>query len=135
MIEAAKKANAWDFIQSFPDGLETIVGERGVKLSGGQRQRIAIARAILKDPAILLLDEATSSLDAESERVVQDALNTLMEGRTSIIIAHRLATIREVDQIFVIDGGQIIEQGTHEELSSLPDGAYNTLAKLQFEPI
>jgi ATP-binding cassette subfamily B protein len=135
LMEAAKKANAWDFIQSFPEGMETIVGERGVKLSGGQRQRIAIARAILKDPAILLLDEATSSLDAESERMVQDALNTLMEGRTSIIIAHRLATIREVDQIYVIDNGQIIEQGTHEELSRLPDGAYNTLAKLQFQPI
>lgn len=135
LIEAARKANAWDFIKSFPEGLDTIVGERGVKLSGGQRQRIAIARAILKDPAILLLDEATSSLDAESERMVQDALNTLMEGRTSIIIAHRLATIREVDQIFVIDNGQIIEQGTHDELSRVPDGAYNTLAKLQFEPI
>jgi len=135
IISAAKQANAWDFIQSFPEGLDTKVGERGVKLSGGQRQRIAIARAILKDPAILLLDEATSSLDAESERAVQEALNTLMEGRTSIIIAHRLATIREVDQIFVIDNGQIIEQGTHEELSGIEDGAYNTLAKLQFEPI
>lgn len=135
IIDAAKQANAWSFIQSFPEGLDTLVGERGVKLSGGQRQRIAIARAILKDPAILLLDEATSSLDAESERVVQEALNTLMQGRTSIIIAHRLATIREVDQILVIDKGQIIEQGTHEELSSIEDGAYNTLAKLQFEPI
>jgi ABC-type multidrug transport system fused ATPase/permease subunit len=135
IIEAAKKANAWDFIQTFPEGLDTLVGERGVKLSGGQRQRIAIARAILKDPAILLLDEATSSLDAESEKVVQDALATLMEGRTSIIIAHRLATIRDVDQIFVIENGQIIEQGTHTELSQREEGAYNTLAKLQFEPI
>ena len=135
MIEAARKANAWDFIRSFPEGLETVVGERGVKLSGGQRQRIAIARAILKDPAILLLDEATSSLDAESEKAVQDALNKLMEGRTSIIIAHRLATIRDVDRIFVIDKGQIIEQGTHEELSLIEDGMYNSLAKLQFEPI
>lgn len=135
VIEAARKANAWDFIQGFPEGLGTLVGERGVKLSGGQRQRIAIARAILKDPAILLLDEATSSLDAESEKVVQDALATLMEGRTSIIIAHRLATIRDVDQIFVIDNGQIIEQGTHTELSQREKGAYNTLAKLQFEPI
>jgi ABC-type multidrug transport system fused ATPase/permease subunit len=133
IIDSARKANAWDFIQSFPDGLETIVGERGVKLSGGQRQRIAIARAILKDPAILLLDEATSSLDAESEKQVQEALNKLMEGRTSIIIAHRLATIRDVDQIYVLDNGQIIEQGTHESLSSIEDGIYNSLAKLQFE--
>jgi len=133
IIEAARQANAWDFIQSFPEGLDTIVGERGIKLSGGQRQRIAIARAILKDPCILLLDEATSSLDAESEKMVQDALNTLMEGRTSIIIAHRLATIRDVDCIYVIDNGKIIEQGTHDELSMLEDGAYNSLAKLQFE--
>jgi ATP-binding cassette, subfamily B, bacterial len=133
IIDAARKANAWDFIQSFPDGLETIVGERGVKLSGGQRQRIAIARAILKDPAILLLDEATSSLDAESEKQVQEALNKLMEGRTSIIIAHRLATIRDADQIYVLDNGQIIEQGTHESLSSMEEGIYNSLAKLQFE--
>lgn len=135
IIEAAVKANAWDFIQTFPDGLDTLVGERGVKLSGGQRQRIAIARAILKDPAILLLDEATSSLDAESEKMVQDALHKLMQGRTSIIIAHRLATIRDVDQIFVLDNGQIIEQGTHDELSSREEGAYNTLAKLQFQPM
>jgi len=133
IIEAARQANAWDFIQTFPEGLDTIVGERGIKLSGGQRQRIAIARAILQDPAILLLDEATSSLDAESEKMVQDALNTLMRGRTSIIIAHRLATIRDVDCIYVIDDGKIIEQGTHEELSMLEDGAYNSLAKLQFE--
>lgn len=131
--KAAKMANAWEFIMGFPEGLETIVGERGVKLSGGQRQRIAIARAILKDPAILLLDEATSSLDAESEKVVQDALNVLMEGRTSIIIAHRLSTIRDVDQIYVIEGGRIVEQGTHTELSMIEEGAYNSLAKLQFE--
>ncbi|MEO1624657.1 MAG: ABC transporter transmembrane domain-containing protein [Bacteroidota bacterium] len=133
VIDAAKKANAWEFITSFPEGLETIVGERGIKLSGGQRQRIAIARAILRDPAVLLLDEATSALDAESEKVVQDALNTLMEGRTSIIIAHRLATIRDVDCIYVIDNGRIIERGTHEELSARENGAYSSLAKLQFE--
>jgi ATP-binding cassette, subfamily B, bacterial len=133
IMEAAKKANALDFIESFPDGFETVVGDRGIKLSGGQRQRIAIARAILKDPAILLLDEATSALDAESERVVQEALNTLMEGRTSIVIAHRLATIREVDCIYVIDGGRIVEKGTHEELSALENGVYNSLAKLQFD--
>ncbi|MBI1223785.1 MAG: ATP-binding cassette domain-containing protein [Bacteroidetes bacterium] len=132
IIEAARQANAWNFIQKFPEGLDTIVGERGVKLSGGQRQRIAIARAILKNPAILLLDEATSSLDAESEKVVQDALDKLMEGRTSIIIAHRLATIRNVDKICVIDGGRIVEEGTHEELEAMTDGLYNSLAKLQF---
>ncbi|MFN7119589.1 MAG: ABC transporter ATP-binding protein, partial [Saprospiraceae bacterium] len=135
VIEAAKQANAWDFIRSFPDALDTIVGERGVKLSGGQRQRIAIARAILKDPAILLLDEATSSLDAESEKLVQEALNRLMENRTSIIIAHRLATIRDVDCIYVLENGQIVEQGTHEALSMLEDGIYNALAKLQFESV
>lgn len=133
IIAAARQANAWDFIQSFPEGLSTLVGERGVKLSGGQRQRIAIARAILKDPAILLLDEATSSLDAESEKLVQEALNKLMVGRTSIIIAHRLATVRDVDCIYVLDNGTIIEKGTHEELSAIEDGAYNALAKLQFE--
>jgi ABC-type multidrug transport system fused ATPase/permease subunit len=132
LIEAAKQANAWEFISGFPDGLDTVVGERGIKLSGGQRQRIAIARAILKNPAILLLDEATSSLDAESEKVVQEALDKLMEGRTSIIIAHRLATVRNVDKICVLDGGRIVEEGTHEELSALPDGLYNSLAKLQF---
>ncbi len=133
VIEAAKKSNSWDFIRLFPEGLETIVGERGIKLSGGQRQRIAIARAILRNPSILLLDEATSSLDAESEKVVQDALNLLMENRTSIIIAHRLATIREVDKIYVLDGGQIVEEGTHEELSEKEDGIYAHLAKLQFD--
>jgi ATP-binding cassette subfamily B protein len=132
IIAAAKDANAWEFLSAFPEGLDTLVGERGIKLSGGQRQRIAIARAILKDPAILLLDEATSSLDAESERLVQEALNRLMVGRTSIIIAHRLATIREVDCIYVIDQGHIAEMGTHEELSEKTDGIYNGLAKLQF---
>ncbi|AFC25913.1 ABC transporter ATP-binding protein [Saprospira grandis] len=133
LIEAAQKANAWEFIQQFPEGLDTIVGERGITLSGGQRQRIAIARAILKDPKILLLDEATSALDAESERLVQDALNTLMQGRSSIIIAHRLATIREVDRIYVLEHGEIIEQGNHQELSQKEDGVYQQLAKLQFE--
>jgi ABC-type multidrug transport system fused ATPase/permease subunit len=135
VIEAAKQSNSWEFIRTFPETLDTLVGERGVKLSGGQRQRIAIARAILKNPAILLLDEATSSLDAESEKLVQEALDTLMEGRTSIIIAHRLATIREVDTIFVLDQGQIVEQGTHDELSELENGLYSGLAKLQFEQV
>jgi ABC-type multidrug transport system fused ATPase/permease subunit len=132
---ATQKANALEFIEKFPEGFDTIVGDRGIQLSGGQRQRVAIARAILKNPAILLLDEATSSLDAESERVVQEALNRLMEGRTSIIIAHRLATIREVDQIYVIENGTIVEAGTHEELSDRPGGAYSALARLQFQPI
>ncbi|HFA49712.1 MAG TPA: ATP-binding cassette domain-containing protein [Bacteroidetes bacterium] len=134
VIQAAHQSNSWEFIQSFPDGLNTVIGERGVKLSGGQRQRIAIARAILKNPAILLLDEATSSLDSESEKVVQDALEKLMEGRTSIIIAHRFTTIREVDCIYVLDGGKVVEKGTHEELTLL-DGKYNSLANMQFENI
>jgi ABC-type multidrug transport system fused ATPase/permease subunit len=131
IIDAARKANAWNFIQGFPEGLDTIVGERGVKLSGGQRQRIAIARAILKDPAILVLDEATSSLDAESEHLVQEALETLMKDRTTLIIAHRLATIKKVDRIYVIDKGQIIEQGTHEELLNDGSGTYSNLIRLQ----
>ena len=133
IIAAARKAHAWDFISTFPDKLETIVGERGIKLSGGQRQRIAIARAILRNPSILLLDEATSSLDAESEKVVQEALHNLMENRTSIIIAHRLATIRDVDCIYVLENGRIVEQGTHDELSAIDDGVYSSLARLQFE--
>lgn len=133
IIMAATQSNSWEFIDSFPDGLDTIVGERGIKLSGGQRQRIAIARAILKDPKILILDEATSSLDAESEKLVQDALDLLMENRTSIIIAHRLATIREVDCIYVIDKGKIIEKGTHSELIENESGTYSALARLQFE--
>jgi len=131
--EAARKANALEFIDTFPEGLQTLVGERGVKLSGGQRQRIAIARAILKDPAILILDEATSALDAESERLVQDALDVLMQNRTTIIIAHRLATIRKVDRIYVLREGQIAEQGTHDELANLDEGIYANLVKLQFE--
>jgi ABC-type multidrug transport system fused ATPase/permease subunit len=135
ILEAAKQANATEFIERFPEGLETIVGDRGIKLSGGQRQRIAIARAILRNPAILILDEATSSLDAESERVVQDALNKLMVGRTSIVIAHRLATIREADCIYVLEHGEIVEKGTHEDLWNREDGAYSALAKLQFEMI
>lgn len=130
---AAIQSNSWAFIQSFPEGLDTIVGERGVKLSGGQRQRIAIARAILRDPTLLILDEATSSLDAESEKMVQEALGTLMKGRTSIIIAHRLATIRDVDRIYVIDNGIIAESGTHSELNAKPDGLYQKLAALQFQ--
>ncbi|WBA42113.1 ABC transporter ATP-binding protein [Hymenobacter canadensis] len=133
IMQAARKANAWQFISSFPEGLDTLVGERGIKLSGGQRQRVAIARAILKNPAILLLDEATSALDSESEKLVQQAMDELMQHRTSIIIAHRLSTIRKVDKILVIDGGRIVEQGTHEELSQADNGLYANLLKLQFE--
>ncbi len=131
--EAAQKANALTFIESFPEGFDTIVGERGVKLSGGQRQRVAIARAILKDPAILVLDEATSSLDAESEQLVQEALDDLMQNRTTIIIAHRLATIRKVDTIYVLRDGQIVETGTHDELAEVEGGLYANLVRLQFE--
>ena len=132
IIEAAKKANAWQFINQFPEGMETLVGERGVKLSGGQRQRVAIARAILKDPSILILDEATSSLDAESESLVQEALDELMKGRTTIIIAHRLATIRKVDRIYVLKDGEIIEEGNHQDLLKKDEGFYANLVRLQF---
>lgn len=131
--EAARKANALEFIESFPEKMETLVGDRGVKLSGGQRQRIAIARAILKDPSILVLDEATSSLDAKSERLVQEALEKLMENRTTLVIAHRLSTIRKVNRILVIKEGKIAEMGTHRELSTMENGIYNNLLKLQLE--
>ena len=127
--EAARQANALDFIEQFPDGFNTVVGERGIQLSGGQRQRIAIARAVLRNPTILLLDEATSSLDSESERLVQDALDKLMEGRTSIVIAHRLSTIRKADKIVVIDAGKVQEEGTHDALMAIESGIYRRLAE------
>ena len=129
---AARQANAHDFIQSFPQRYETLVGDRGIKLSGGQRQRVAIARAILRDPAILILDEATSSLDSESERLIQEALEKLMQGRTSFIIAHRLATVRHADRIVVLADGRVAESGTHEELNAIEGGVYRRLASLQF---
>ncbi|WP_276368329.1 ABC transporter transmembrane domain-containing protein [Chryseolinea sp. H1M3-3] len=131
--DAARQANALEFIESFPERFDTRVGERGVKLSGGQRQRIAIARAILKNPSILILDEATSSLDAQSEVLVQQALEKLMEGRTTIVIAHRLSTIKKVDRIFVIQEGRLAEMGTHLELSALNNGIYRNLLTLQLQ--
>lgn len=134
IIEAARHANAWEFISRFPDGMETVVGERGTQLSGGQRQRVAIARALLKDPRILILDEATSSLDSESEKLVQEALEYLMAGRTSIVIAHRLSTVRHADRIFVLDDGRLVEEGTHDQLIAIPDGKYRSLSELQFMP-
>jgi len=133
VMEAARKANAHDFIMSFPEKYDTLVGERGISLSGGQRQRIAIARAVLRNPAILILDEATSSLDSESERLVQEALDKLMEGRTSFVIAHRLSTIRKADTILVLEKGVVKESGSHEQLMLIPDGLYRSLSKLQFE--
>ena len=129
--EAAKKANAFDFINTFPEKWNTLVGERGIQLSGGQRQRIAIARAVLKNPAILILDEATSSLDSESEGLVQDALDKLMQGRTSIVIAHRLSTIKEANKIVVLHQGVIVEEGTHQELIEIENGFYVKLSKMQ----
>jgi len=135
IIQAAMQANAYHFIDGFPEKFDTVVGDRGVQLSGGQRQRIAIARAILKNPDILILDEATSSLDTESERLVQEALETLMKNRTSIIIAHRLTTIRNADKIIVIDGGEVKETGTHDELMTLENGIYKNLNSRQVEVI
>ncbi|MCX8238279.1 MAG: ABC transporter transmembrane domain-containing protein [Akkermansiaceae bacterium] len=130
IIEAAKKANAHEFIDAFPEGYDALVGPRGVKLSGGQRQRVAIARAVLADPKILLLDEATSALDSESERLVQEALDKLMKGRTSLIIAHRLATVKSADKILVLKDGKIVEDGSHVELME-KEGTYRLLAQTQ----
>ncbi|KAK3144585.1 hypothetical protein QOZ80_4AG0315030 [Eleusine coracana subsp. coracana] len=131
VVEAAKVANVHGFVSALPDGYRTPVGERGVQLSGGQKQRIAIARAVLKDPAVLLLDEATSALDAESECVLQEALDRIMKGRTAVLVAHRLSTIRGVESIAVVQDGRVVEQGSHGDLVSRPDGAYSRLLQLQ----
>jgi len=131
IIEAAKLASAHDFIVSLPKGYETLVGERGVKLSGGERQRVAIARAFLADSPILILDEATSSLDSESEVLIQKAMERLMVGRTTIVIAHRLSTVRALDRLLVFDKGRIVEEGTHEELVRRDGGIYRRLFERQ----
>lgn len=132
VIEAAKAAHAWEFIQQLPEGLQNEIGDRGVRLSGGQRQRIAIARAILKNAPILLLDEATSALDTESEQYVQAALDTLMQGRTTIVIAHRLSTIENADRILVMDHGKIVESGSHKDLID-QNGYYSKLYQKEFD--
>jgi ABC-type multidrug transport system fused ATPase/permease subunit len=131
IVAAAKEANAHEFISQFPDRYETFVGERGVQLSGGQKQRVAIARAILKNPAILLLDEATSALDTESENLVQEALERLLQDRTSIVIAHRLSTLRSADRIVVLEHGKIVEMGTPGELAAREDSKYRQMLQLQ----
>jgi ATP-binding cassette subfamily B protein len=131
IVEAARAANAHEFLKDLPEGYDTFLGESGARLSGGQRQRIVIARALLRDAPLLLLDEATSALDAHSERLVQEALERLMKTRTTIVIAHRLATTRAADRIIVMDGGRIVEEGTHASLNQA-DGLYASLARLQF---
>ena len=131
VLEAAKAANAIEFIEKLPQGFDTMVGERGNSLSGGQRQRIAIARAILKNPSILILDEATSALDTESEKIVQEALERLMKGRTALVIAHRLSTVQHADHIVVLQQGSVVEEGTHDELLAL-QGLYSHLYRVQF---
>jgi ABC-type multidrug transport system fused ATPase/permease subunit len=133
IVSAAKDAHAHSFVSEFPDGYDTVVGERGVKLSGGQRQRVAIARAVLADPRVLILDEATSNLDAESEHLVQEALTRLMKGRTTLVIAHRLSTVRDADRIVVLDAGRVVEQGKHEELMER-EGVYRRLVERQLVP-
>src|SRR5690606_26112485 len=132
LVEVCKSANAYDFILQTEKGFDTVIGDRGIKLSGGQKQRLSIARTLLRNPSILILDEATSSLDMESEKLVQNALDTLMTSRTSIVIAHRLSTVKNADRIVVLENGRIVQTGTHEELLSAGDGVYKKLYELQF---
>jgi subfamily B ATP-binding cassette protein MsbA len=132
IIEAAEAANAHNFISELENGYDSLIGDRGIKLSGGERQRISIARALLKNPPILILDEATSSLDTESEILVQQAIERLMKGRTSIVIAHRLSTVQNADKIIVLNTGELTEQGTHDELLKL-NGLYKKLYSIQFK--
>ena len=129
--QAAKVANAYNFIQAKKDRFQTNIGDRGNKLSGGEKQRVTIARALLKNPPILILDEATSSLDTESERLVQDAINNMMQNRTSLVIAHRLSTVRHADEIIVLDKGEIAERGSHEQLMQIEHGIYRKLVTMQ----
>jgi subfamily B ATP-binding cassette protein MsbA len=131
VMQAAKIANAHEFIMHTEDGYQTIIGDRGIRLSGGQRQRLSIARAVFKNPSILILDEATSALDTESEKLVQEALNNLMKGRTTLVIAHRLSTIKEADEIIVLQDGQIVERGNHYELIEIEESIYRRLTNLQ----
>ncbi|MCK4417742.1 MAG: ATP-binding cassette domain-containing protein, partial [Candidatus Latescibacteria bacterium] len=131
VMRAAKAANAHDFILKLPQGYQTLIGDRGVRLSGGERQRLAIARAILKNPALLIFDEATSALDTEAELLVREAITHLIKGRTSIVIAHRLSTVQNADRIVVLDGGRIVQQGSHQQLMK-EDGLYRVLYRKQF---
>ena len=133
VIEAARAANAHGFVSSLPNGYDTVVGERGHTLSGGERQRIAIARAILNDPRILILDEATSSVDTETERKIQEALDRLVEGRTVFAVAHRLSTLRRANRLLVLKDGRLVEQGSHRELLEMEDGVYRKLHETQRE--
>ncbi|HUY86293.1 MAG TPA: ATP-binding cassette domain-containing protein, partial [Acidimicrobiales bacterium] len=133
LIEATREAQIWDLISGLPDGLDTVVGDRGYRLSGGEKQRLAIARLLLKAPGIVVLDEATAHLDSESEAAVQEALRTALAGRTSVVIAHRLSTVRQADRIFVIEDGRVVESGRHDELMA-QEGLYSELYRTQFMP-